>query len=470
MRRASVWARFASGLLLSALAILAVACSGILNTGTPIGPRPGPGPAPGSGLLALFGRDAPLDELVEFEITVTDVVLDPGSVSVLPQPVRLELTSLQLTTDMIHLAQNVSTGSFTSITLMLANPEIRFRDSSGTIVDIQPALQTSAVTAGINFTVASNQVTALLLDFDLRAMVVTDISGNITDVDPSGNISITVLDVAGQSDEFEDEVGRVVSVDATSSSFIFEPFASCEQITVTTDVATQFASFDRGGLTNTFTSLQAGQIVEVDADLQVDGTFLAEKVEFEDDVMEDETEGLITDVTRATGPSQDSFGLVLFEVAPCTASLPAVELATVNVSTTVGVVSFRIDDDGFPVDPTLFDGAEDLAAGQKVEVDPVEALGTAVLTAEKIKLEDLTILGRVAAPISTLAFDLVPTATLFADPSITVQLSLADTEFENLPNTVNDLFVGRLVRVRGLLVRDAAGEMFLVAKRVDGAP
>ncbi|MFB3140516.1 MAG: hypothetical protein ACE1Z1_04925, partial [Candidatus Acidiferrales bacterium] len=123
----------------------------------------------------------------------------------------------------------------------------------------------------------------------------------------------------------------------------------------------------------------------------------------------------------------------------------------------------------------LFDGPEDLEVGQKVDVDPAVAdLSTITnatpITAEKIKLEDQTIRGTVAAPIATLAFDLVPAATLFSDSSITVQISLAETEFDDLPGGINDLFIGKAVRVRGLLFRDLAGELIFEAKRVDGTP
>ncbi len=484
-------ARFRStaGLLLFALAMLLAACGGYLTSGPSLdsgsgtGSGPGSGPVTGSGSVALFVRDAPMEELVEFEVIVTDVILDPGTVSVLSQPIRLELTGLQLTSEMIHLElQSVPEGSYTSVTVMLLDPKIKFCPdpplscTDQSVLNIVLAVNPSSSTSTINFGVTADQVTALLLDFDLRAMVVTDtldITGTVTGFDPFGNILVTVLDVAGQPGEFEDEVGRVVSVNATASSFVFEPFGSCEQLTIATDVATQFAAFDRISLTNTFSSLQAGQVVEVNADLKIDASFVAEKVEFEDDATEDETQGFITDVTRATGPSQDSFGLVLMDVTPCTASLPLVEVARVDVSTLLGVVDFLIDDDGFTtVDPALFDGAEDLVAGQKVSLDPVQALGLSPLTAQQIRLEDVTILGTVDNPISSLAFNLVPRAAFMAgvDPSITVQLSTADTGFENLPNGTSDLFVGREVRVRGLLFRDAAGELFLVAKRVDGNP
>ncbi|MFB3096009.1 MAG: DUF5666 domain-containing protein, partial [Candidatus Acidiferrales bacterium] len=283
MMRSFTWSRSVGGLLVFALVLLAAGCSG---GGTV--PPPGQGPGALSGSLALFGQDAPLDNLVKFEITVTGITLNSGNVQVsLPAGgVRLELTSLQITTDLIRLDQNIPAGTYTSVDLTLANPEIKFRDeTTGAIVeleDTQLPLQTSSVTINVSFSIAQGQLTALLFDFDLRAMVITDAGSNITGVNPSGNIAISLVNVAGDVGEFEDEIGRVVSINATDSTFDFEPFSSCQVVTITTDTATVFEDF--APLANVFASLQVDQIVEVDADLRVDGTFLAEKVEFEDEV------------------------------------------------------------------------------------------------------------------------------------------------------------------------------------------
>ncbi|MCH7766745.1 MAG: DUF4382 domain-containing protein, partial [Acidobacteria bacterium] len=424
--RSFAWSRSVGGLLVFALVLLAAGCSGSSTD-----PPPGQGSGALSGSLALFGQDAPLDNLVKFEITVTGITLNPGNVQVsLPAGgVRLELTSLQITTDLIRLDQNIPAGTYTSVDLTLANPEIKFRDeTTGAIVeleDTQLPLQTSSVTINVSFSIAQGQLTALLFDFDLRAMVITDAGGNITGVNPSGNIAVSLVNVAGDVGEFEDEIGRVVSINATDSTFVFEPFSSCQQVTITTDTATVFEDF--APLANAFASLQVDQIVEVDADLRVDGTFLAEKVEFEDDAMEDEIEGLIVEIPAgardAVTGAVSQFKMVLFDVAPCTATLPADDIFTVNVSTTPGVVDFRIDEDDLSVDPALFDGPEDLEVGQKVDVDPVEALGTDPITAEKIKLEDQTIRGTVNGSPAAPNFELSPGSSLFTDPdnSITVR-------------------------------------------------
>lgn len=468
--------RSLGGLLVFVLVLLAAGCGGS-STGPPLGQ----GSGALSGSLALFGQDAPLDNLVKFEITVTGITLNPGNVQVsLPaEGVRLELTSLQMTTDMIRLDQNIPAGAYTSVTLTLANPEIKFRnETTGNIVEVFPTLQTSSVTVNVSFSIAEGQLTALLVDFDLRAMVVTDPTNNdaITGINPDGNIpdgniAISRVDVAGDVGEFEDEIGRVVSINATDSTFVFEPFSSCQQVTITTDISTVFEDFGKATppLANAFASLQDEQIVEVDADLRVDGTFLAEKIEFEDDAMEDEIEGLIIAVSRDSGGSVTQFNLVLFDVAPCTATLPADDIFTVNVPTD-GSVRFRIDEDGFLIPFNVsFADPGDLEVGQKVDVDPVEALGTTTtLTAEKIKLEDQTIRGTVISTTGT-TFLLNPAADLFPDQDILVETNV-DTRFDDLPNRVGSLSGDDLVRVKGLLFRDATGELFLVAKRVDGTP
>ncbi len=473
--------RSVGGLLVFARVLLAAGCSGSSTD-------PPPGQAPGalSGSLALFGQDAPLDNLVKFEITVTGITLNPGNVQVsLPAAgVRLELTSLQITTDLIRLDQNIPAGTYTSVDLTFANPEIKFRRETAPfdIIELEPpglALQPSSVTVNVSFSIASGLLTALLVDFDLRAMVVTDPTNNdaITGIDPAGNIAVSLVNVAGDVGEFEDEVGRVVSVNATDSTFVFEPFSSCQQVTITTDISTVFEDFGKATppLADAFASLQANQIVEVDADLRIDGTFLAEKVEFEDDAMEDEIEGLIVDVTRdsVTG-NVTQFQIVLFDVAPCTATLPADDIFTVNVPTD-GSVRFCIDDDGFAIPfGVSFDGPKDLEVGQKVDVDPAVAdLSTITsatpITAEKIKLEDQTIRGIVANPIADPTFELVPAAALFPDSPITVRTSL-ETEFDDLPNRVGSLSVNQTVRVKGLLFLNSISELELVAKRVDGTP
>jgi len=419
-----------------------------------------PSASPGSGSVAVSFQDAPLDNLVKFEITVVSITLNPGNVSVLPSPKEIELTSLQLKPQLVRLATNIPAGTYTSVTLQLQDAEIKFcpeppaacTEQSVQEVEIN---QTFVVSRNVNFTVTSGQTLGLLIDFDLAASVIQT-SNTITGLNPT--ITVTVVNVGGKDDEFE-AAGRVVSVNrqsSTAGTFVLEVFGPCQQVTVTVDADTEFDDFD-----DDFNSLAANQIVEVEADLRPDGSLLAEEVELEDFEQGNEAEGVIISVERdGTTLEVNSFTLVLHRVLPCSATPPSNDLLTVAVNSST---QFRIDDDGLSINSSLFDDRTDLDVGQKVEVDPVGALGTSI-TAEKIKLEDQTIRGTVNGTPAPPNFELDPASGLFPDQSITVQTS-SDTEFDGVAG-VSGLSNGRNVRVRGLLFRTGTNEQLLVAKKV----
>lgn len=453
--------------VVAGLALAAASCGGGGSE-----PPPGFSPQTSFGTAMVFAQDAPADNIVKFEITLTGVVFNPGNVSVLASPVELELTQLEASPQLVRLNSSIPAASYSSVVLTFANPEIKFVDTDGTacglnqVCEVEPPLTNSSVTANVSFTIAEGQTTGLLIDFNLANSIVTNASGTITGVNPM--VTVSVLNVTGVTGEFEEEVGRVVSINSGNSTFVFEVFSSCPtQVTIQTNAGTEFEDFDEAGLPNSFAGLAVNQIVEVEADLQANGTLLAEEVEMEDEINEDELEGIIVAVTRNGSDQVTQFQMVMLDVAPCTATVPASDLITVNVPTD-GSVDFRIDTDGFSVNNSLFDDPTDLEVGQKVDVDPVGALATTI-TAEEIKLEDQTVRGTV---ISTAGdnFGLNPNSDLFPDQSITVQTVSGQTEFDDLPAGVGSLSGGQLVRVKGVLFRTGAGEMTLLAKKVDGTP
>lgn len=438
-------------------ALILAACGGGSNSSTP------PGVLPGSGSLIIQAQDAPLDNLVKFEITVVSIVLNPGSVQVLPQPVELELTSLQMTPELIRLA-NVPAGSYSSITVQFSEPEIKFCPATppcDPVQEIEPPLQNVTVTVNQTFSVVADTTSGLLLDLDLAASVVTNAAtGAIEGVDPV--LTASIINITGDLDEFEAK-GQVVSVSRTSSTagtFVLEAFGNCQQVTITVDSTTEFEDFTPA---NSFENLAANQIVEVEADVRSAGTILADTVELEEGSVEDEAEGIITSVTRDAGGAT-SFKLVAHEVIPCSAAALANDIITVTVDANT---QFRIDEDDLPVDTALFNDRRDLEVGQKVEVDPTGALGTSI-TAEKIKLQSQTIRGIVAStPTSSTIFEVVAASDLFPDPIITVRTSSV-TEFDGVTG-VGGLASGQDVRAKGLLFLNV-GQLELVAEKVDATP
>lgn len=426
---------------------------------------------PGTGSAVVQMQDAPLDNLVKFEITVVSIVLNPENVSVLSSPVEVELTSLQLQPELIRLAPSIPAGSYTSITLQFSNPEIKYCPdlapcTAQSMVEVNPPLQTMSVTKDVNISIVAGASVGLLIDFDLRASIVGGTTGPITGVNPV--FTVTVVNVGAQQDEFE-STGRVVSVNrtsATAGSFVLEVFENCQQVTLTVDSSTEFEDFSEASLTNSFESLAANQIVEAEADIRSDGTLLAKEVELEDTENEEEAEGVIVGVTRDLGGDVTSFTLVAHEVVPCSAA--ALIDDTINVTIGATLPEFRIDEDDLSVDQSLFDGPEDLSVGQKVEVDPVGSMATSI-TAEEIKLKDQTLRGTVDGAPTPPDFQLAPSSPLLqaVDASITIETS-SQTEFDGVSG-VSGLVAGQAVRARGLLFWDGS-DLILVAKKVDATP
>jgi hypothetical protein len=463
-----------TGSTLSGLATLLIAAAVLVGCGTGEGiiggggTIPPPSDAPTGGLLVQI-QDAPVDNLLKFEITVVSIELDPGDVEVLPQPVRVELTSLQLATGLIQLAADIPTGSYSSVTAQFSDPEIKFcldppfACSESLVQERQPDLTNMTVTKDLSFSITEDSTRGLLLDFDLEASLLTDAVGAITEVDPV--VTCTVVNLDTEDDELEAK-GKVISIDrttATTGTFVLEVFGSCQRLTVSVDSSTDYQDFDGAGLTNDFDGLAVDQIVEVDADGSSDGSLLASRVELEDPDDDEEAEGIITDATRDFGGDVTEFTLVVQEVASCAVAALTEDIITVTVDSNT---ELEVDTDLPGVTENLFNDPGELAVGQKVEVEPVGLLA-ADITAEKIKLSDQTIRGTVfsTAPPS---FSLLPDSTIFEDanPFITVQTSSA-TEFDGASGVAE--LANREVRVRGLLFL-IAGQLTLEAEKVDATP
>ena len=423
---------------------------------------------PGSLLIQV--QDAPVDNLLEFEITVDSIGLNPGNVVALSTPVEIELTSLQLSTDTIRLATNIPAGTYTSATFTFSDAEVKFCPEPPAVcdettlieVDPLPLLNTSA-TVNVNLAITGNTTAGLLVDFDLAASLISDAT-TITGVDPM--LTATLRDVGLEDDELEEE-GRVVSINSTSpnsGTFVLEPFTSCQNVTITVDANTVFEDFGEAQtpLPNSFDSPAVNQFVDVDADLQTNGDSLATEVELEDEDEEEETEGVVLSVDTPAG----EFTLLAKEVVPCSAAALPGDIITVTANPLV-FSDFRIDEDDLTVDENLFNELSDLTPGQIVEVDPVGALGAAV-TGEQIELKDQTIRGTVVADSQVAPnFVLDPASDLFVDQSISVRTSTV-TEFDDVTG-VGALLNDQAVRVKGLLFLQA-GQLIFEAKKVDASP
>src|SRR5713101_1842441 len=114
----------------------------------------------GSSALSVTIRDTPPTgvTVLSFEVSVTGAALSPGNVDLLAGrgPVRIEVENLETESAFLNTAR-VAPGTYTSLNLTFANPELTFKNgttgtlagcAAGAVCEIKP---TGTLTSTVNF-------------------------------------------------------------------------------------------------------------------------------------------------------------------------------------------------------------------------------------------------------------------------------------------------------------------------------
>lgn len=407
--------------------------------------------------------DAPVDRIVDFEITVNSIVLtnsSGGMVTVLSSPTRIELTHLAGTVEPLSL-MTVPPGTYTSATISVSNPKVEFVNDAGQVVEATVTLTSGTATVNFNpaITIGSTP-TALNFDFNLAASVTLNTANNTATVTPMFTASTAAVAAENEQDdengELEDINGTITSV--SPPSFTISVQQTSQSLTFTTDSSTQFEGI--AGVS----ALSAGMIVEVDAVTQPDGSLLAKKVEVEENNGM-ELEGLVTGVT---GTPATQFQLLVQDEQSSSSTMPTLG-STVTVNVTNGTsFTFETDDvdlSNLPFSPT-FD-ASTLAKAQSVEVDTATP-GMSTVTADKVKLEQQALSGTVSGT-ATSGGQTTFTLTVAPDSAFALLTGSSTLTVVKQPGTelkgISSIFDGEAVRARGLLFFNGASYT-MVASRV----
>jgi len=455
------------GLLIVALV---AGCSGSKN--------PGPPPATTSPVSLTMTDAPPANVSVEaFQALFTAAVLKPNDQSLILSPTLVEITRLQ-TGSLFISTVNVAPGTYTTIDLSLANPDLTFKNDTGatitvagvtcltgTVCEIKPA---AAGTVTLNLVpplvVAANSPTGLQVDVNLNNLINGSLAVSFT---TASGYSIAQLPLPGrppgQLDEFDDLMGIVANKDAINNKFNLQ--TTLGNFTVSVDGTTGFLDFTTCPANN-FTCVTNGQVVKVDLRLLPVGTFLAKVIELEDAAADDELEGVITSVDSSTQFKM----VVLSQLRP---------VAGVSVGNPITVAlqagtSFQVDTDGLTVPAGLqvgFEAATDTAQllpGQEVEVRVrTLAVGPPIVVAtNRVRLRFSRFTANVAgAP----AFSIFNVGSL---PSVFTSAGVAQIQVQTSPQTIfegvtdtSGLADGNSVSLEGLLFK-AIPNPILVAKKV----
>ena len=449
-------------------------CGNYSSSSTSYPPGMPPGTQGASVTLTL--RDAPPAgvTVLSFELTVNGATLNPGGYNLISSPKKIEIK--QLETDAVFLSTaSVPPAIYQSITVNFTNPELTILNQSGAAIgncannavcEISPASAGNITFSGAPFPInlQSGSPVGFQVDVNLAALVTNNLS---LDFNAAGAITVNQLPLPGEPadhlDELDDLVGTVTNLSASNSTFTLHTANADFQIQANSNTEFEFESC----AANNFTCLQNNMVVQVDVKVMPGGTFIAKKIEFEDEVADNELEGSIVKIDDASHFEM----VVLGELS---------DVANVSIGNPVAVTlsnpTFQVDTDGLNVPSSLqgaFESASDtsqLVPGQVVEIrlSAPPSAGTPIsVTANRVRLRmtqlTATVTGAPAPPNFTVG-SLPGLFTNAGISSIQVQTSSA-TDFEGVSG-VSGLADQNVVSLRGLLFKNGANPPVLIAGKV----
>lgn len=315
--------------------VLAFLLSAALGCGT-IGAGGGGGDSPfgatGTRVLLNLGDAAP-DQVVALQIAVNSVTMNQGGgaqLSALSGPVTAEFS--HRTGSFAPVGYTTSTlpvGTYDAITITLANANVTFVDTTGTVQQRTATLSPASVTVALSPSLTISDVTPLVVNLDfLPSSIAIDGSNNVT-ITPAFRVS-TALAASPTSAQVPetgkivDLTGKVEATVAAGAPFsLLMPQIAGGKLTFSVDAATVYSD----GLTTIAQfAPQIDTILEVEAVTQGNGTLIATRVEQEmtTTATGGSIQGIIRAVTlNATPPNPvDSFTMFVHNFAT-TGALPS---------------------------------------------------------------------------------------------------------------------------------------------------
>jgi len=265
---------------LAMIAVLWIGCGG--------GSTASPPPPSQKSAVFVTGEDAPVSSVVAFNITINRITLNnsSGSATALSTPTAVDFGRLVGLRSLLGF-NTIAPGTYNSATITFEAskpaPSINYIDLTTKPPSLATAtgtLSNSTVTvsfpAGKPLVVGANGMAGLHMDFDLRASLAIDGSGNliITNNQIAVNPVLDVMAVAASDDlgQITEFTGNIVSVNTSSNTFLMQgPYGFQETIDVNS------STLYNGS--NSLSTLTANGIVSVEGTVQADGSILAGCVE-----------------------------------------------------------------------------------------------------------------------------------------------------------------------------------------------
>jgi len=323
-------ARFAKGIAaamgaaLVTAALVTAGCSAVTNlTGGSTNINTATTPVP------VTITDAPSDQVVAASLTLNSVVLTDtkgNTASILTAPVTFEAAHLDAVQEPLF-TPAIPQDTYTSVTLTYSNAQVAYIDpttkqlvvATGTLAN---SSQTITLAAPVTI---NNSTTTLLIDY-LVAKSVT-ISGSTVTVTPQFHVAPAPIASTPTNGTNGLQCGIKGKVSALGTNQFTLTNPEGISLVINVNSSTQYQ-----GLSG-FSALATGMLVEVDVQMQTDGTLLALRVE--EDVPPTATANLLVGpVIAVTGSPATSFTEIVREsIGPSPVATP-VQKDTINITNT----------------------------------------------------------------------------------------------------------------------------------------
>jgi hypothetical protein len=399
----------------------------------------------------------------------------------------------QLETDSAFLStMNVPAGTYQSITINVANPELTVMNNSSTAIGncannsvchLEPAAAGNVTFSASPFPVvlAGESPTGFQVDLNVANLL----SGTLgVDFNAAGAISVAQLPLAGEPNndrlaDVDDLLGTAENLDASDSQFTLHTMSGDFQIQANGDTQFEF----EGCAADNFSCIQTGQVVEVDSEVMSGGTFIARKIEAEDNDNgddkggdnnqgENEVEGIVFKIDDAA-----HFEMVVLGQLNATSNVALGNPVVVTLTSP----QFQVDANGLTVPSALqgaFEQATDtsqLMPGQEVQIRSTgggNSMGSPItMTTNRVRLRETQFTAAVSGTPVPPTFTVGNLPGLFTSmgvSSILVQTS-SQTNFQSSGQGgagLSALADQNQVSLRGLLFANGANPPTLVVDKV----
>ncbi len=455
-------------------AVTACVLTGLVLSGCSAGNQSSPSSststsASSSGTVNLVVQDTPPTGItvLSFQVQIASATLQPGSVSLLPRPVTVDLE--QLVTDTSFLAsQVVDSGTYTSLTMTYANPQVTLMNSSsaplvtpagtcavGAVCTFTPRINNASVTisSGIfPLTVTANSSTGLNLDLSISDLLQSDLSLTFAN---GQSVNLSVLSALASLTDQQSQIDAVLAtVQSVSGQQVTIQTALGNTLTIGLNASTTYGYPTAVCSAASASCLTTGQLVDLNLSLLGDGSLVAQSVTFADASGGAAARGTVL-ATPASGA--DGFQILLHSVIPGSTGATIGSVVTIDPASSA---LFAVPFASYPaVSGGSFAGTSDLIAGQEVLLQLASGSGASTYASSRVYLEPSQTVGSVQS-VGTTSFALngltgLWTATRPIVNQIDCQVG-AQTDYENLSSSsLGGLTAGKLVGVKGLLFNTA---------------